>query len=200
MQHPPAHTAPSSRRKKRPSRPGTAKPVLTGVGSPHARTPPWVQDLVEEAAVFPLGTHDDQVDALTQAAPPRHAQVRDYINEALTCLRVGARRATVAFVWTGAVATLRDKMWLHGAPAIDAAIKKHRPTASDFKMRGDFAYVNDDTLLQVAEDLSVIDKSEKKQLKQALDLRNDCGHPVAYKPGEKRVSAFIEDVIGIVWK
>jgi predicted phage terminase large subunit-like protein len=30
-------------------------------------TPTWVQDLVEEASVFPLGTHDDQVDALTQA-------------------------------------------------------------------------------------------------------------------------------------
>ena len=26
-----------------------------------------MQDLVEEAAVFPLGAHDDQVDALTQA-------------------------------------------------------------------------------------------------------------------------------------
>ena len=28
---------------------------------------PWVGDLIEEAAMFPNGTHDDQVDALTQA-------------------------------------------------------------------------------------------------------------------------------------
>ena len=28
---------------------------------------PWVGDLIEEAAMFPGGTHDDQVDALTQA-------------------------------------------------------------------------------------------------------------------------------------
>ncbi|MCQ2559949.1 MAG: hypothetical protein MJ157_04490, partial [Clostridia bacterium] len=27
----------------------------------------WVGDLVEELAVFPQGSHDDQVDALTQA-------------------------------------------------------------------------------------------------------------------------------------
>ena len=27
----------------------------------------WADDLIEEAAAFPNGTHDDQVDALTQA-------------------------------------------------------------------------------------------------------------------------------------
>jgi hypothetical protein len=44
----------------------------------------------------------------------------------------------------------------------------------------------------------VFDRSEKKQLKQALDLRN-CGHPVKYKPGERKVSSFIEDVINVVF-
>ena len=48
-------------------------------------------------------------------------------------------------------------------------------------------------------DLSIFDKSEKRQLGQALDLRNDCGHPVKYKPGEKKVSSFIEDVTSIVF-
>jgi predicted phage terminase large subunit-like protein len=36
-----------------------------------ARTPSWVQGLVDEAAMFPNAAHDDQVDALTQAL--RHA-------------------------------------------------------------------------------------------------------------------------------
>lgn len=33
------------------------------------RTPvaPWVTDFIEECAAFPNGTHDDQVDAMTQA-------------------------------------------------------------------------------------------------------------------------------------
>lgn len=34
---------------------------------PAAHAAPWVGDLIEEAAAFPSGTHDDQVDALTQA-------------------------------------------------------------------------------------------------------------------------------------
>jgi predicted phage terminase large subunit-like protein len=33
----------------------------------HARTPAWVQGLIEETAAFPNGKNDDQVDALTQA-------------------------------------------------------------------------------------------------------------------------------------
>jgi len=33
---------------------------------------------------------------------------------------------------------------------------------------------------------------------EALDLRNRCGHPTNYRPGVKRVSSFIEDVVGIV--
>ena len=59
--------------------------------------------------------------------------------------------------------------------------------------------VKDGDLIQVAQDLSVYDKSEKKRLGEALDLRNDCGHPVRYKPGEKRVSSFIEDLTSIVF-
>jgi len=43
---------------------------LVEAGNVHLPAPefaPWVGDLVEEAQVFPNGTHDDQVDALTQA-------------------------------------------------------------------------------------------------------------------------------------
>ena len=38
-----------------------------GTGYDRARTPAWVQALVEEATLFPASRHDDQVDALTQA-------------------------------------------------------------------------------------------------------------------------------------
>ncbi len=34
---------------------------------PSPQEQPWIQTLLDEAARFPLGTHDDQVDALTQA-------------------------------------------------------------------------------------------------------------------------------------
>jgi predicted phage terminase large subunit-like protein len=34
---------------------------------PHPQYAPWVNDFIEECAAFPNGTHDDQVDAMTQA-------------------------------------------------------------------------------------------------------------------------------------
>ena len=34
---------------------------------PHPLQAPWVYDFIEEAAAFPNGAHDDQVDAMTQA-------------------------------------------------------------------------------------------------------------------------------------
>lgn len=34
---------------------------------PHPAVAPWVNDFIEECAVFPNGTHDDQVDQMTQA-------------------------------------------------------------------------------------------------------------------------------------
>ena len=60
--------------------------------------------------------------------------VRLTVAQALTCLQVGALRAAVVFLWTGAVATLRDDVWTAGASMINvcdlslidsAALMKH---------------------------------------------------------------------------
>jgi len=45
--------------------PGALDPGLGSYDS--SLTPAWVQDLIEECAVFPNGQHDDQVDSLTMA-------------------------------------------------------------------------------------------------------------------------------------
>ena len=43
-------------------------------------------------------------------------------------------------------------------------------------------------------ELEVVDRSEKKRLVEALDGRNECGHPVMFKPGPNEERAYIEDV------
>jgi hypothetical protein len=124
---------------------------------------------------------------------------RGYVEEAVKCLRAGALRSTVVFLWTGAVATLRQRVFNYGPEAVDAALKKTNPKARDFLREGDFAYVKDSDLLQIAQDLGVLDKTQKGVLGHGLDLRNSCGHPTKYSPRVKRVSAFVEDVVGIIW-
>ena len=168
--------------------------AITKSGEDHVR------DLLGLPEAPPQATHDVR-DLESLAGKVGDTTVRDYIEEAIKCLRADARRAAVVFLWSGAVATIRDLVWtaVTNPATIDAALKNHNPKARDFKKKGDFDYVSDAPLLEITVDLAVFDRSEKKQLKQALDLRNDCGHPVKYRPGEKKVSSFIEDVVNIVF-
>ena len=45
-----------------------------------------------------------------------------------------------------------------------------------------------------------ISEYQRSVLEDCLNLRNKCGHPRKYKIGEKKVSSFIEDLVGIVFK
>lgn len=126
-------------------------------------------------------------------------EAKGFIEESITCLRVGALRAAVVFLWSGAARTLQEAAWAKGATAVNAAIKNHDPKARDVKKLADFAYVKDSTTLLAFQDLGLIDKGQKGSLEEALNLRNRCGHPTKYRAGEKKMSSFIEDVVGIVF-
>lgn len=168
---------------------------ITETGEKYVRQ---MLDLPAEA-VEPIPAEED-VDALSKLSSSLETEaVRDYVDEAIKCLKAGARRAAVVFLWSGAVYTLREEIWEAQTPsAIDAALKAHNPKTRAFKLKSDFANVPDVTLLQIAQDFELIEKNDKTMLGQALDLRNTCGHPVKYLPGEKKVSSFIEDVLQIV--
>jgi hypothetical protein len=125
--------------------------------------------------------------------------VRDYILEAIKCLSVGALRAAVVFLWTGAVRALQEEAVSKHAANLNSAISKHDPKARQVTKLEDFAYIKDATALLAFQELGILDKGERATLGEALDLRNRCGHPTKYKPGVKKASSFIEDVVGIVF-
>lgn len=166
--------------------------LLTSSGEEHIR------DVLVIPDESPQVQHD-VAKLETLVASVSDANVRDYIEEGIKCLKVGAMRAAVVFIWTGGVEAIRGEVWAYGTKSIDAAIKKHDKKARDFIKRDDFENVKDSALLQIAHDFGIHDKSEKKRLKEALDLRNDCGHPVKYKPGKHKVASYIEDVITVVF-
>lgn len=125
--------------------------------------------------------------------------VRDYILEAIKCLSVGALRAAIVFLWTGAIRTLQEESFTKHYAKLNVAIAKHDPKARPVNKLEDFAYIRDATALLAFQELGILDKGEKTTLGEALDLRNRSGHPTNYKPGVKKTSSFIEDVVGIVF-
>lgn len=126
-------------------------------------------------------------------------EVAEYVRESVKCLSVGALRAAVVFLWAGAVRKVQEDMLSYGQKNVDLSVQKHDPKARPIRKVDDFAYIKDSTLLLAAQEVGMFDKNERGVLEDALDLRNRCGHPGKYKPGPKKVSSFIEDLVGTVF-
>jgi len=126
--------------------------------------------------------------------------IRGYVEEGIKCLRVGALRACVVFLWIGAVRILEEHMLAVGVSALNVALMKHDPKSRKISKIDEFAYVKDSIALLAAQDLGVLDKGERQTLEEALNLRNRCGHPTKYKPGEKKVASFIEDLASVAFR
>jgi hypothetical protein len=158
----------------------------------------YVRELLGLPSAEPEVEHD--VTTLSGLLPKiADEDVRGYVEEAITCLRFGALRASVVFLWTGAIRTLHTTALAKGEAAVNTAIQKQDAKARVVKTTDDFAWIKDRTFLDATPDIGILDKAEKGTLIAALQLRNDCGHPTKYRPGAKKVSAYIEDIIGIVF-
>jgi hypothetical protein len=136
----------------------------------------------------------------TLAAKIKNADAREYIEEANRCIKVGALRAGIVFVWAGAIRTIQEKCIAGSLSSLSASLARHDPKARSVTKIEDFQYIKDKNILLAAEDNGILDKAERTTLSESLDLRNRCGHPNKYRPGIKKASSFIEDVIGIVFK
>jgi hypothetical protein len=158
----------------------------------------FLRELLDLPAAQAEIEHD--VGSLTAlAAKVTDDTVRGYVEEAVKCLQVGALRAAVVFLWSGAIHTLHEAALGVDSANVNAALKKHYPPAKNVSKVEDFAYINDRTFLEATVDLGLLDKGQRDTLIEGLNLRNRCGHPTKVKPGPKKVSSFIEDVLSIVF-
>ncbi|SRR6266478_61878 len=157
-----------------------------------------VRELLNLPSAEPEIEHD--VAALRNAiARIGDADVKEYVEESVRCLEVGVLRPAIVFLWSGAVRTLEREILTKGVTQANAALLKHDPKARHVARVEDFEYIKDKTTLLAAEELGIHDKGQRATLQEALDLRNRCGHPTNYKPGVKKASSFVEDVVGIIF-
>ena len=122
-----------------------------------------------------------------------------YLEESLKCLQIGALRATVVFLWAGAVRTVQEKLIVCDNAKLHSSLLVHDPKSRRVTRINDFAYIKEKIILLSAQDLGLYDKNQRSVLEGALDLRNKCGHPGKYNPGPKKVGGFVEDLVNIVF-
>lgn len=133
------------------------------------------------------------------AAKVSDETVRGYVEEAIRCLRAGALRAAVVFLWAGAIRTLHEQALRKDSKTLNEALQKHDSRARKVSSIEHFSWIGDRLFLDASPDMGLLDKGQKDTLVDALKLRNHCGHPTKYRPGEAKAKVFIEDVLGIVF-
>lgn len=154
-----------------------------------------------------LGISPDDYEVVNNAGSLRAAAtkiqdeiVRGYIDESIKCLEVGALRAAIVFMWSGTIRILQETcISSYSTKQIDAALQVHDPKAKSVTRIESFASIKDVTQLLLFRELGMFDKGQWTTLGEALSLRNRCGHPTNYKPGIKKASSFVEDLLSIVF-
>lgn len=129
----------------------------------------------------------------------KNKECRSFVEESLICLKVGALRAAVVFLWAGSIRTIQVQILKKPLYKINDSFAKFVSKPRNVKKIDDLVYFKESDQLLVAQDLGLYDKNEKGTLNSSLDLRNKCGHPGKYNPGPKKVSSFIEDIVGVVF-
>lgn len=125
--------------------------------------------------------------------------IKSYVEESVLCLSVGALRSSIVFLWSGAIRVVQKDLLNFGIAKLNSALLLHDPKSRTVKTLDHFAYIKDSLTLMVSQELGLFDKNEKGILEDALNLRNRCGHPSKYKPREKKISGFVEDITSIVF-
>jgi len=127
---------------------------------------------------------------------------RDYLIEALSCMQVGALRASVLLIWNACLYNIRQKcIDLNEFKKLNEEAKKQYNKAKQIKKIEDFEHLTDKTTIIVSCNIGVFTKFQKDILiDSCLSLRNKCGHPSDYSPEEFAVKAFIENIIKIVFE
>jgi hypothetical protein len=121
--------------------------------------------------------------------------VRAFMEETIACLEGRHFRAAVVLSWVGAVSVLQEYVLAKHLGAFNSEATRRDPKWKSVKVKDDFGNMKESTFLDILEHISVIGKSVKKELKNCLDFRNDCGHPNSLIIGDNRVAAHIESLL-----
>ena len=120
---------------------------------------------------------------------------REYLREAVDCLRVGSRRAAIVMSWIAAIYVLQRHVFQHHLAKFNAEMLRVEKGWKDITVLEDFERIKERTFLDRSAHISIISTNVKKELVECLDRRNTYGHPSSARIGEHAAAHHVETLI-----
>jgi len=123
---------------------------------------------------------------------------RAFLQEAIDCYEIDARRAAVVLTWMLAVHHLCNYVLASHLADFNAALAKDQDKRIKIKQVAkidDFSEIPEGKLIELLRASGVISNDVRKILDVKLGIRNSCAHPSAIAVSQLKVTEFISDLI-----
>lgn len=121
-----------------------------------------------------------------------------FLQEAIDCYEIGARRAAIVLTWLLALHHLQAFSFKHHLPALNAVLGKNtdkRVKLTSITKYDDFAEIPEGKLIEFFRGANIISNDVRKILDVKLGIRNSSAHPSALSISEVKATDFIIDLV-----
>jgi hypothetical protein len=123
---------------------------------------------------------------------------RSFLQEAIDCYEIGARRAAIVMTWQLAIHHICCYVLASGLVAFNEALSKNtdkRVKVASVAKLDDFADIPEGKLIEFLRSSGIVTNDVRKILATKLDIRNSAAHPSTVSISEVKATDFIIDLI-----
>ena len=122
---------------------------------------------------------------------------RKFMAEAVSCLGVDARRATIIMTWAGTIDHLYDYIIAHKLNDFNNALhsRSDRYSRLTIAIKDDFLDIKESAFVEICRSAHIISSDVRKILDEKLGIRNTCAHPSNIEVHPSKVVNFVEDLV-----
>ena len=122
---------------------------------------------------------------------------RIFLAEAISCIGVEARRATIVMTWIAVIDHLYEYILLKKLIDFNTALSRRPDKYSRVTVvtKDDFEDIKEKVFIEVVRSAGIVTNDVRKILDEKLGIRNTCAHPSTVIIHDAKVVNFIEDLI-----
>lgn len=123
---------------------------------------------------------------------------QSFLQEAIDCYEIGARRAAIVMTWILAICHLYEYIFKHELAAFNNALANRKDKSLKIKSIAkcdNFSEIPEKKFIEIARSAKIISNDVRKILDVKLGIRNSCGHPSGITVSEVKATDFIIDLV-----